>query len=261
MILASAGPTGVRPVRCDKERSDDKRSTAGPFFDTDVAAGCGTSLATPSVASAAVAFIDMMKNYRGSNSVDDPGYLYAWMLNAGDRGQAGTSTKKTALFDHRMGAGRTNVRFVGNPGLDTPWWWYQYELCVDDATTVTLTLNGGSALSSDADSIRATAWWYDRRIEAGTQIDDIDLRLKKTDGTLLISSLSAYDNKERVYYGSPGSKALKLEVVGTDVTSDGEGCGTNSMRVWVTILIEDDDRDDGDGPDFDPFTCEGVDVL
>ena len=58
--------------------------------------------------------------------------------------------------------------------------------------------------------------------------------------------------------------AVELRLTGWNITSDGEGCGTNSMRVWVTALIEDDDRDDGDGPGYVTVgtnACEGVKPL
>ena len=195
-----------------------------------------------------------------TNFIDDPGVLYAWMLNMGDRrNQSGG--KMSSRYDHRSGAGNIKMRFLAGAGMDSPWYYYHYELCIDDNEVYTIPIRGGSTLPGDVDSLRATAWWYDRRIENGVQIDDIDLRLQTTGGSLLRSSYDSYDNKERVFYRDVGGKAVELQVRGYDVTSDNEGCGSNSMRVFVTILIEDDDRDDGNGPDYDADTCVGVERL
>jgi hypothetical protein len=228
--------------------------------DTAVANFSGTSHANPSVAAAAINFIDQMKNYQTTNFIDDPGVLYAWMLNMGDRrNQSGT--QMTSRFDHRTGAGNIKMRFIGAPGLDAPYYWYHYEACISDGEIYTININDGNVLSADVDSLRAVAWWYDRRIENGTDIDDIDLRLKTVAGSTLRSSVDSYDNKERVFYNDVGGQAVKLEVSGFDVTSDSEGCGANSMRVFITVLVEDDDRDDADGPAYDAVTCEGVETL
>jgi hypothetical protein len=227
----------------------------------DYSNSIGTSFANPTVAGVAVAFIDMMKNARGSNMVDDPGMLYAWMLNLGDRGDGtGFNTKRATGFHQRFGAGRTTNRFVGHAGMDAPWYWYQWETCVAHGASVVLPINGGVALPASVDSIRATAWWYDRRFNGGTALDNLGLRVRKTDGTPIASS-NTFDNKERVYNGTVGNKAIELVVEGWSVTSDVEGCGTNSMRVWVVALVEDDARNDGDGPTWDPLDREGVQPL
>lgn len=233
-----------------------------PWFTSDTAVGTfvGTSHSTPSVASAAVNLIDQMKNYRNSNFIDDPGVLYAWMLNMGDRRDQNGDQMATR-YDHRTGAGNIKMRFLGGPGMDAPYYLYHYEMCVDDGEVYTIPINNSQVLSADVDSLRAVAWWYDRRIESAVQIDDIDLQLRGTGGTLIRGSMDSYDNKERIYYNDLGGKAVKLEVRGYDVSSDSEGCGSNSMRVFVTIMIEDDDRDDFDGPSYDPATCEGVENL
>jgi len=221
----------------------------------------GTSFAAPNVAGLAVAFIDMLKNLRSSNAIDDPGMLHAWMLNMGGRGNGSTfGARATTGFHQRYGAGRITNRLIGLAGMDSPWYWYHWEICVDHGTSVDLSIAGGAALSGSIDSIRATAWWYDRRFNAGTALDNIGLALRHTDGTLIANS-NTFDSKERVYAGSVGGDAIKLVVSGTSVTSDVEGCGTNSMRVWVTALIEDDERLDSDGPTWDATDKIGVQPL
>ena len=109
-------------------------------------------------------------------------------------------------------------------------------------------INSGIALSAAVDDLKIALFWYDRRHETGTAIDNIDLRLRTTGGTPLLSSLSTTDNKERVFLNSAGSKALKFEIIGTNVTADNEGCGANKMLVYWAYFFEDDARDDADDP-------------
>ena len=235
--------------------------TAATANDTAWGAFSGTSHATPSVASAALAFIDNYKQNL-SDYIDNPGSLYTWMLLMGDRANR-YGWKNVAKYDHRTGAGQLKMRSLSAAGLDAPAIIYNYEVCVGDGQTVKLDIGG--YLSSDFESITATAWWYDSNFHSSACasntacVDDIDLRLYDESGpTLLRSSADGYDNKERVYYKDMGGRDLELWLVGSDVTSDSEGCGTNSMRVFVSVLAEDDDRDDTDGPTYNTSTCEGV---
>jgi len=113
--------------------------------------------------------------------------------------------------------------------------------------------------------MRAVAWWYDERHADGTTIDGIDLVLRDADtGSWIKGSVDRHDNhvnKERVYVPDVGGRRLDLEVIGQSVTSDVAGCGTNRMKVFVTIIAEDSDRDDGNGPTYNSTTCEGVHTL
>lgn len=141
--------------------------------------------------------------------------------------------------------------------MDGPFYVYSGWTCVDDGEVVTLTINEGQPLSADIEDMKVSLWWYDRRLEDGTPIDDIDLAVRTTAGAYVRGSTDPTDNKERVHV-DPAGRALKVELVGADVTSDGEGCGTNSMKVFYHVLIEDRDRDDPEGPAWDPATCQGV---
>lgn len=229
---------------------------------------CGTSAATPSLAGAAIDLIDNFKTNYG-NFIDDPGVLFTWMLMMGDRstsGQAdnnGVGGKLWGRFDHRFGAGKIRMRMVNPEGMDAPWGYYHGWTCVDDGETYTLSIDDGHTLSQDYDSFKAVIWWYDRRMHDSNaqQIDNIDLYLKRTGGSTLQSSTDGYDNKERVYYRDVGGKAVKLEIRGQNVTADNAGCGSNSMKVYFAVLFEDDDRDDADGPSWNPAACEGVETM
>lgn len=241
-----------------------------PVHTSDTAFGtfCGTSAATPSVAGAAITLIDNYKT-NFSNFIDDPGGLFTWMLMMGDRsssGQAdntGLDGKLWGRFDHRFGAGKLRMRMLNSAGMDAPYYIYNGWTCVDDGEIYIVPMNEGQTLSADVDSAKAVIWWYDRRMQnASSQaIDNIDLRLSTTTGMTLQSSTDPYDNKERVYYRDVGGHAIQLEIIGQSVTADNAGCGSNSMKVYFAILVEDDDRDDADGPSWEPVTCEGVEPL
>lgn len=220
--------------------------------DITVADACGTSFATPSVAGAAADLIDAYKHVR-TDFIDDPGVLFTWMLAMGDRATTGF----IPALNNRFGAGRVQLRIPDSQGMDAPWHAYTSWTCVDDGEIVTLPIDDGNALSSDIERMTVNAWWYDRRLEQGVPIDNIDLRVRSTDGTLVKFSNDLYDNKERIHL-DPSGKAVEVQLVGTDVTSDGEGCGANSMKVYWQVMIEDDDRDDADGPTWDPANCAGI---
>lgn len=232
------------------------RRRASETSDTGYKNFSGTSVAAPSIAGAALNVIDMY-NTEISNFIDNnPGYLAAWLLAMGDR-EAGSYHMSTR-FNRNWGAGRLRMRTINAAGMDSPWYWYGGSTCVDDNETVTININGGNTVSSDVDTLNAVVWWYDRRLESSNNIDDIDLTLRTGGGSYLTGSSDRYDNKERVYRTFVGGQSLKLEISGYDVTSDNEGCGNNSMRVYYAMLLEDADRDDGDGPSYNASTGVGV---
>lgn len=208
-------------------------------------ASSGTSFAAPTVTAGAIDFIDFYKRTY-SNLIDNPGILFANLLLMGDR--QGESSKLTSGYSNLWGAGRFKMRKWDAAGLDAPTEWKTGYTCVEQGETVTVTVNSGNTLSTAVDDFKAVIFWYDRRHETGGTIDDIDLVLKTTAGGILRSSLSFFDNKERVYYSGIGGKAVKLEIHGFNVTADNEGCGTNSMRVYYAMFYEDDARNDSDGP-------------
>ena len=120
------------------------------------------------------------------------------------------------------------MRMANAAGLDAPAIWKTGSTCVGTGGTFTVPINSGVALPNAVDDLKAAIFWYDRRHELGTVIDDIDLELHNVGGsTPLRSSASSWDNKERVYHNAIGGQAVELRIKGYDVTTDGEGCGTN----------------------------------
>jgi hypothetical protein len=224
----------------------------------------GTSSATPTVAAAAIDLVDMYKQVHAQSTfIDDPGVLTTMLLLMGDRKWmfAGNGGKAVSTYDQRWGAGRLRLRMLTPAGMDAPWGHGVGSTCVKDGEVVSVSVNGPVPISADADAIKAVAWWYDRRHEdryfAGP-IDNIDIGLRSASGDLLASGTQRYDNKERLYFEGIGGHTPTLELWGQDVTTDGEGCGKNAMRVYFAFLYEDLARNDMDGPSWNPGQCIGV---
>jgi len=79
----------------------------------------------------------------------------------------------------------------------------------------------------------------------------VDLELQRQDAATglwtAIATSDTDDNKQRVYtaIANPTADAWRLQITGRDVTSDAEGCGVDSTRVYFAWLYEDQDRDTG----------------
>lgn len=208
----------------------------------------GTSLSTPTVAAAAIDFINMYKlvNPNNPNFIDNPGVLFANMLLMGDR--QGESVKLTKNYDSVYGAGRLMMRMNTAAGMDYPASWKNNFVCVGNGERIKVPVKG-AVLESTVNIFKAVIYWYDRRHGMGQWIDDIDLELFQVgSNTPLMTSASSYDNKERVFYTSPGNKNLELGIVGYDVTATAEGCGVGKQRVYYAFYYEDSQRDDPEGP-------------
>jgi hypothetical protein len=72
------------------------------------------------------------------------------------------------------------------------------------------------------------------------------------------ASVSAKDNKERIYYNGIGGYKALLTFRGNNITAYDEGCGDRTkgrpgMKIHYAYIIEDADRDDANGP-CEPFT-------
>lgn len=217
----------------------------------------GTSAATPLVSSAALAYVDQYASDH-SDLIRDPGILFANLLLMGDRAQDGSAVGLNSEFDSRYGAGRMRMRMFNHAGMDGPWFFSVGSTCIDHDEEYLVDIGPGP-VSSDVDVAKAVIWWYDRRHETGADIDDIDLELL-ANGGILRSSINWNDNKERVFANSGvGGNRIQLRLRGYNVTSDGEGCGSNSMRVYWAAFVEDSDRDDSDDlPDWNATSCVGV---
>jgi hypothetical protein len=208
----------------------------------------GTSFAAPIVTAAAINFFDFFHQANpGSVFLEDPGARHVNLLLLGDRTQE-VAGKMTVRYSNLFGAGRLKMRFKTNANMDAPADWKTSSACIGHGEVLPIKINSGATLNAAIDDLKIAVFWYDRRHEKGTAIDNIDLRLRTMAGTSLLSSLSTTDNKERIFYSAAGNKALKFEIIGTNVTADDEGCGTNKMLVYYAYFYEDNARDDADGP-------------
>ena len=207
---------------------------------------CGTSFAAPTVTATAIDFIDFFNAEVGDYIVAFPGFLYTNLMLMGDRLDQ-YDNRMWHGFDNLYGAGRLRARMPNAAGLDHPEQWGWGMVCVDDNEVLEIPIKNGNTISTDALIFKAVIWWYDYRHDTTGELDDIDLVLRTTSGQYLVQS-ATYDNKERVVDNRIGGKAVKLQIIGDDVTADNALCGTNSMLVFYAFYFEDTDRDDGDGP-------------
>lgn len=217
---------------------------------------CCTSSSTPIATGAAALFREWYYT-NVDTSIDDPGILYANLLLMGDRTQEGTSTKLTEGYDPLWGAGKLRLRMFDEQGMDGPWAWGDGSVCVDDGANYYVPI-ASSALSGDVNVLRVVAWWYDRRHDdsATSTVDSVSMEVRRystwvvpplpMSGTVVADD-SGTDNKLRVHISNPPSgDYYRILFSGDDVTSDGEGCGTDSMRVYYAWFYEDSDREAGE---------------
>lgn len=147
------------------------------------------------------------------------------------------------------------MRMFNNKGMDGPWGYGRFGVCVDNHTVEYFSVN----LPASVDSLKVVAHWYDKRHGSnGTVFDDIDLEVKVYEGPNSISfkSDSGENNKERVYFDltNTGSAWADIRVKGYDVSSDNAGCGINSNRVYLSWYYEDHARNDSNGPGTEILT-------
>lgn len=214
---------------------------------------CGTSMASPTVAGGAVLLMDhYIDNY--SSAIENPGSLTANLLLMGDRAKEGGG-KMVRAFNNLWGAGRFKMRRFDDEGLDGPWGWGSYNTCIDNGETYTFVLGDGAKLPPSVDVLKVVMFYYDKRHEVGTTIDNLDLYLEeKVNGvwTQRRQSTSVSDEKERVVWKDfSGDNKWRIKIQGTNVTADDAGCGTNSMRAYFAFFYEDSARNDVDGPSAD----------
>ncbi len=246
--ISAVGSRG-RLFNNDSDCDPDPTALDCDLYAPDSSEASGTSFAAPTVTSAAVDYIDWYQNNISNLITGNPGIVFANLLLFGDRQEEGGG-KRVGRYDHIWGAGRLQMRKLDGEGLDGPYSWRVLDTCIDDgenAYTPTFTTD------SRSDVIKGALFWYDRRHEDGTDIDNINLYLEYNDGgtwTTYASSTDAYDNKERIFRDitSLGSRTWRWRFYGADVTSDEEGCGDDSMMVYFAMFAEDSARNDVNGP-------------
>ncbi len=223
--------------------------TKGPYGDGSPDNFSKTSAATPTVSGAAVIFRQAyLDEY--SSLIDSPGILYANLLLMGDRRAEGGSYLATG-YDGLWGAGHLHLRKWKDDAMDAPWAWETGYVCVDNGSTVTIPM-ADYPVPQGVDIVKAVAWWYDHRHDSGTPHDLVRLTIQKDNGSTTQRIQDAVgDNKQRVVDFDPAGWTLTMELNGANVTSDKEGCGTDSTRVYYAWYWEDQSRDDAGKPLLD----------
>jgi hypothetical protein len=120
--------------------------SASPIYDTQC---CGTSMAAPSAAAAAVTFKDWAIA-DGQTIFNDPGFMHIAMLLMGDGTGSGTNpnpggapTSSTSGMNWIWGAGRMKMRIWNEVGLDAPWAWGVGAFYMYHGDTIDVPIGGG----------------------------------------------------------------------------------------------------------------------
>jgi hypothetical protein len=205
---------------------------------------CCTSGATPVIAGAAQLYRDMFIT-EFSTLIDDPGILYANMLLWGDRTYE-TIGFSTSGYSGLWGAGKLRLRAPVN--LDPPSRWATGRTCLPASGEFTHVMTPGGPLSPNVDVMRLVVWWYDHRHDSGTDNDTIRLWIDKrlppaTTWTVHVSTSITDDNRKRYHEDFPASGyEYRFRLDPISVTSDVEGCGSNSAFVHWAYFWEGSDR-------------------
>lgn len=214
-----------------------------------------TSAATPAVAGAAELFRQWYATERNS-MINEPGLLYANLLLMGDRASGATTTVPQTSptnigYNNLWGAGQLRLRKYNAEGLDNPARYGSGKVCVGFTQMVDIDLTPSGPMDDDVDIIKAVAWWYDHRHDdlGGPDNDNLSMTLLR-DGLPVVLDASP-DNRLRVVDTAPvAGSSYTLRLTGSDVSSDVEGCGTNSTMVYYAYLWEDGDRETGEDPEL-----------
>ncbi|MCX4246778.1 S8 family serine peptidase [Paraliomyxa miuraensis] len=163
----------------------------GPGASTYGTQCCGTSMAAPEAASAAVTLKDWA-NAQGHGVFTDPGFMHVNMLLMGDgtRGYkehdpGGSPAGSTAAMDPLWGAGRLKMRLYTEAGMDGPWAWGTGAFWIYDGDVVDVPI-GGTPMNADVDSWTGALAWdepYLNANDASHSAADIVFRVVVTNPT------------------------------------------------------------------------------
>lgn len=214
-----------------------------------------TSAATPAVAGSAELFRDWYTTEK-SALMNEPGILYANMLLMGDRADKNAASLPPAVplvtgYDNLWGAGELRLRKFDGEGFDNPARYTTGKTCVAHGAATSIPMTPNSPMPQNVGILKATAWWYDHRHDDALSVDNDRVRLEVLKGAASIVTDNGTDNKARVSVDTlVAGEYYYLRMTGTQVTSDVEGCGTDSTMVYWAYYWEDTARDDGDQSDY-----------
>jgi hypothetical protein len=217
----------------------------------------GTSYATPTVAAASLLMKDAwVASGTPLTWLDQAEIMKLRLLANGDRLNTTAGAKRTFGLSGDYGAGRMRMRMTNAAGMDAPWHTKSGWSTISDGTGVQKWVSDDGTpkpLPADVDAVKVVAWWYEPRTETGgTRASHITMKLDEFDSTctnLLATRMdSSFDTKKMIFDSAVGSRCLRIEIFGNDVTIDDENNNSKSRRVNWMFIYEDSDRDDSDGP-------------
>lgn len=153
------------------------------------------------------------------------------------------------------------MRLLNAAGMDSPWKFDAASLVIDEGETALVDMrqvNGvRTALSTDTDRVRASAFWFEPNLSGGTGNNGVAIIDVSTciDLSGVPDPCISWDNqpqRQRYRHEDAGGLTWYFKVIGTDVSvSSRADYYPNYARrkVLLTWFFEDSDRDDADGPD------------
>jgi len=242
----------------------------------------GTSYAQPVLAGAALDLKDMYVSLFGSGVANHVGNLYSGLLLMGDDIKqwaivSGVPIQFPQTRDHDnpevdrwAGMGRVAFRTYGAAGMDAPHRTRVHRSVLADGDQTIIPANPqqgiNTALPADVERLEAVVWWFEPNLAClppdylGCQ-PPADLTVQLCSGTTCYDSNSTAPGPRRLIAPSPaGGSAWEVRVSGLSIPDSEDPdylFGQDKREIHVTILWEDRDRDDADGP-----TCaDEIDML
>ena len=217
-----------------------------------------SSSAAPTVAGGALCLKEHLLDLFGSSIGNEVGYLYALMLIMADgRLEDGSTATTFDPLDEVYGAGRMRLRRFDSSGMDGPWRMRMFSRTIDDGEIASDMLANPDAfginqpIPQDVEHLRCSAFWHEPNIEYGAPWS-ADIALRIVSGSYNYGSGTSADPRQRIRLGNVVSgRSWVLRLEGLDVPPSFD---TNyyylqeRRRVFCTVMWEDLDRDDADGP-------------
>ena len=270
IALSANGPTIDGRIKPDILAPADQRCWARHDIDSGANGyNCtdgyeGTSNAAPVVAGAAAEFKDFLIYYLGQTAANQPGRLFANMLNFGDRKNS-TSTGSDA-FSPEYGAGRLRLRLPTDAGMDSPYRWQTGYISLADGESYTQYLgpidDPDGAIDNDVEFLKAALWWPEPNTGVWPYNAQISAKLCYLNLGVWICETHTSDEDQKLQFIRDDNEANFDDFVGGKpyklvITADFVPTGKERTIYW-SYFWEDLDRDDPEGP---CYSCGSGDDL
>ena len=228
-----------------------------------IGTSCGSSYSAPQVTASLNLVMEFVEDAMPGIALS-PGALYAIGLLMTDGADlTGWPDHITSdAFDVETGGGHLLLRLPTSDGMDaaelTPadsstntWEFSISSTPVHEGSSYLIPVNSGDPIPSDADYLKAAAWFFEPNYAYLMSPADIKLRLKNLTHGLTYSAAASQDQKLRAGTGVVQGDQYIIELTGTSVPTSSDPdylYGTSFRIVNVAHYWEDGDRDDSDGP-------------